>query len=291
MKRIFYKAIGISIWIFSLLPFWAIYIISDVLFVVLYYIVGYRKGVVYSNLNLAFPEKPHKEKKKIAIAFYRYLADMICETVKLSSISAKSIEKRFFLRNPQAITQYLSQGRSVIGLTAHYANWEMALHRLSILAGKHPALVIYKPLSNKYFGEVLNTIRSRFGAHMVPMKQTLRQILSHKDRPHISMFVSDQTPAWTESQYFAPFFNHPTLVFLGVEKMAKKTNFPVIYCKMDRIKRGYYECTFEILFEEPAYAKDHEITASHLHVLETTIRNKPELWLWSHRRWKHQPHQ
>ncbi len=276
-------------WTVSLLPFWAIYIISDTLYFILYYIVRYRRKVVAENLDIAFPKKTDGEKKKIARAFYHYLADMICETIKLSSISAKSVVKRFHLNNPELISNYLDEGRPVIGLTAHYGNWEMALHRLSILAGKHPALVIYRPLSNTYFEEIFNAIRSRFGAQLVPMKQTLRKILSYKDRPHISMFVSDQTPTRNESKYFASFFNHPTLVFLGAEKIARKTNFPVIYCHMDKRKRGYYECTFEILFDQPALTVDHEITSRHLHLLETTIRHRPELWLWSHRRWKHHP--
>lgn len=288
MKRISNSLIGALIWILSFLPFWAIYLLSDILFVLLYHVIKYRKETVEGNLDIAFPNKARVEKKQIAARFYRHLADMILETVKMKRITAKEVHERFILRNPEEVNRYLQNGKPVIGLTAHYGNWELALHRLSLLAGKHPALVIYRPLSNHHFEHLLNGIRTRFGATMVPMKQTLRQIIVHGQTAHISMFVADQTPARSESNHFAPFFNRPTLVFLGVEKIARKTNFPVIYCHMDKVKRGHYSCTFEVLFEKPAETDEHEVTQAHLKRLEQIICEKPELWLWSHRRWKHQ---
>jgi len=272
----------------SLLPFWILYVMSDLLFIVLYHFIGYRKKVVYANLSAAFPNKSTKEKKQIAKKFYIFLADMLFETIKMSSISAKEVKKRIILTNEQEVNRHFVQGTPIIGTTAHYGNWELGIHRLSIMT-KNPVLIIYKPLTNKGFEKIFNNIRSRFHAQMVPMRQTIRQILAHRNQPHISMFLSDQTPVRSEADYFIPFLGQPTLVFLGMEKIAKSTGFPVVYCHIDRIKRGYYACTFTTLFEEPQLTKKHEITEAYHNLLEQYIGEKPELWLWSHRRWKHKP--
>lgn len=282
------RILSFCILIVSLLPFWVLYAISDLLFIILYYLIGYRKKVVYANLSAAFPEKSTKEKKQIAKKFYIFLADMILETIKMRSISAKEVKKRITLINEQEVYRHFTQGSPVIGTTAHYGNWELGIHRLSLMT-ENPVLIIYKPLTNKGFENIFNSIRSRFHAQMVPMRQTIRQILAYKKQPHISMFLSDQTPVRSESDCFIPFLGQQTLVFLGMEKIAKSTGFPVVYCHIDRIKRGYYACTFTTLFEEPQLTKNQEITISYHDLLEQYINEKPELWLWSHRRWKHKP--
>ncbi|GAA4788710.1 lysophospholipid acyltransferase family protein [Olivibacter ginsenosidimutans] len=272
----------------SLLPFWVLYAISDLMFLVLYYLIGYRKKVVYSNLDIAFPEKTIAEKKKIAKKFYVFLTDMLVETIKMRSISAKEVKKRIVLTNEDEVQRHFNQGSPVIGTTAHYGNWELGIHRLSLMT-ENPVLIIYKPLNNKGFEKIYNTIRSRFHAKMIPMRQTIRQILTHKNEPHISMFLSDQTPVRSEADCFIPFMGQPTLVFLGMEKIARSTGFPVVYCHIDRIKRGYYSCTFSTLFEKPQLTEKLEITLTYHKILEQHINAKPELWLWSHRRWKHKP--
>lgn len=282
------RILSFFIWAISLLPFRAIYFISDVLFFTLYYILSYRKRVVYSNLSAAFPHKTDQEKSRIAKKFYRFLSDMIMEVIKMRSITEEEVKKRIKIHQEDEVRRHLAQGTPIIGATAHYGNWELGIHRLSLLV-EEPILIIYKPLTNKGFEEIFNKIRTRFNARMVPMKQALRQIIVNKNTPHISMFLSDQTPARCESNYFAPFLNQDTLTFLGMEKIAKATDFPVVYCHINRIKRGYYECIFTTLFEHPKKTDDYEITLAYNSYLEEIIRAKPELWLWSHRRWKHQP--
>ncbi len=272
----------------SLLPFWALYCLSDLLFFLLYYVIGYRKKVVYENLRNSFPNKTNEEIEKIAKKFFIFLADMIVETIKMRTITADEVKKRIVVHATQEVYRHLEQGRPVIGTTGHYSNWELGIHRLSLMLND-PLLIIYKPLSNKGFEKIFNRMRSRFNARMVPMKQTLREIIACKNMPHMSMFLSDQTPARSESNYFAPFLGQETLMFLGMEKIARATNFPVVYCHINRLKRGYYECTFETLFEAPASTADYEITLAYNKHLEKIIHDKPEHWLWSHRRWKHTP--
>lgn len=283
------QILSLLIFVVSLLPYWLIFCLADIFYFFLYHVFKYRRKIVFNNLLLAFPEKNDYERKTIEVKFYRFLADLILESLKLRTISAKTVKKRFTLKNEKLVHDYLENGQPILGLTAHYGNWELGLHRLSLMT-KHPVLVIYKPLSNKVFEDVYYKIRSRFNARLVPMKRTLRAIMKVKDQPHITMFVSDQTPTLQESHYFTSFLGQTTLVFEGIEKVAKKMNFPVVYCHVDRLRRGHYQCTFELLMDKPLEAEPYHLTNLHTQYLEDIIRKKPELWLWSHRRWKHKPH-
>lgn len=272
----------------SHLPFWLLYLLADLLFFILFYLVKYRRKVTQTNLRNAFPEKPDDELKKIEKQYYRFLADMILESLKMSTISAAEVRKRCRLTNPDEVQRHYDQGRSVLLASGHYANWEWANLALA-LGFKERLLVIFKPLSNKSFGEHLNRLRSRFGATMVSMKHTLRKIVELKNERYMFGFASDQTPTRHESQYFTRFLNQATAVFLGIEKISKTTDQPVVFLHIDRVKRGYYEYTFTTLVEDPSATLEYEITNLHTQKLEQIIRQKPELWLWSHKRWKFTP--
>jgi len=270
----------------SLLPFWVLYRISDLLFVLIYYVFGYRKRVVLENLRNSFPEKTEIEIHQIARRFFRHLPDIIVETVKGRSISRKQVLERVELLNPEEVYQHFEQGRGVMGVTAHYANWELGIHRLSLMT-EFPRLVIYKPLSDKSFGAVLNAIRSRFGATLVPTKQILRHLVKLKNKPHISMFVADQTPGYQDSDYYMDFLGQDTLVFTGTERIAKAMDVAVVFCEIRRKeKRGHYSCKFTTLVKHPKECADREIIHQHTAFTEQIIRDEPAYWLWSHRRWK-----
>lgn len=273
------------IYLLSLLPFRVLYALSDLGYVLLYHIIGYRKAVVFKNLRNAFPEKSEDERRQIARRFYRFLPDLLVEAIKMCSISADQVEKRMMMYQTEELERHFRAGKGVIAVTAHYGNWELGIHRISLFT-EHPALIIYKPLNNKSFDTVYNGIRSRFGAIMVPMKLTLRKIIAYRHQPHISVFVADQTPGRSDSHYFINFLNQKTPVYTGVEKIARATGFPVVFCHIDRVKRGHYCCKFTTLVEEPATVPVHGITDIHNKFTEDIIRRKPELWLWSHRRWK-----
>ncbi len=270
----------------SLLPFWILYRISDFLFVLIYYVFGYRKKVVMENLRNSFPEKSATELKQIAKRFFRFFPDIIVETIKGYSVSRGELLKRVEIVNPEEINRYFEQGRGVLCVTAHYTNWELGIHRLSLLTAL-PRLIIYKPLSSASFGSVLNKIRTRFGVTMVPMKQILRHLVKLKGKPHISVFVADQTPGYQDSDYFTNFLGQETLVFTGTERIAKSMDLPVVFCTIRRKKRrGYYSVEFVTLVEDPKKCADKEIIEKHTAFTEKIIREGPAYWLWSHRRWK-----
>ncbi len=233
------SVLSFFIYLLSLLPFWVLYVLSDLGYVLLYHIIGYRKAVVFKNLKNAFPEKSEEERLRIARKFYRFLPDLLVEAIKMRSISPAQVEKRMMLYQTEELERHFRAGKGVIAVTAHYGNWELGIHRISLFT-KHPALIIYKPLRNKTFDTVYNGIRSRFGALMVPMKLTLRKIITYRHQPHISVFVADQTPGRSDSHYFINFLNQKTPVYTGVEKIAKATGFPVVFCHIDRVSRGRY---------------------------------------------------
>ncbi len=288
MKIIVFRIVSGLLFLISLLPFRILYLISDLLFLILYHLIGYRRKVVFNNLQNSFPEKSIAEIKTIEKRYYHYLADLIIESVKSFTISSEEIKKRFIFKNLSAITSYLEAGRSVIAVSGHYGNWEWASIAIAQQL-QEDVLIVYKPLSNKRFEKLINAMRSKFGAILVPMKYTLRKLVEYKNKPYVLALIGDQTPPKEESNYFTNFLNQPTAIFLGVEKIALKYNNPIIYFNIKRIKRGYYECLIEPIIENPGLTREFEITNLHTKELEKNIRLAPEFWLWSHKRWKFSP--
>ncbi len=288
IKKGLFGLASFFLYLVSLLPFRLLYVLSDVLFLILYYVIHYRREVVKTNLANAFPEKSDQERHEIELRYFRYLADMIVECIKMLSISPTSMKRRLKVNNVDEINQHLNNGKSVLIATGHYANWEWGPLMMA-LSVPQQVIVIYKPLTDKNFELLINRMRSRFGTMMVPMKQTLRKIIDMKKILSVTVFASDQTPAWNDSKYFVPFLNQSTAVFPGIEKVAKMTNNPVVFCYINKLSRGYYEASFKTIVEVPKLTEEGEITQLHTQELENIIIKKPELWLWSHRRWKHTP--
>ena len=276
------------LYLLSLLPFWVLYLISDAVFILLFYVTRYRRKVVQQNLQNAFPEKTENERAQIELQFYSYLADLMVESIKSYSISEKQLHRHFHVANPELLAHYFSQKKSVIGAVAHYGNWEMAALALS-LCTTNKKIIVYKPIRNQLVEKTINRTRGKFGAQLVSMKATMRTLIALRNEQTVSVFVSDQTPVREETQYFTQFLNQQTAVFLGVEKMAKMMDNPVIFCDIRVLKRGYYCCTFVPLMNEPKLSSEHEITNLHVQYLEKVIRQAPQYWLWSHKRWKFKP--
>jgi len=276
------------LYLFSLLPFWLLYLISDFLYVFMYYIVHYRRKVVRANLKNAFPDKTTSERIEIEKKFFRYLADFIVETVKSITISEKELKRRVVLTNPELINHYYAQGRNILAIGSHYCNWEMAGLNFYFYTDKK-FMIVYKPLSNAIFDRFFYRIRSRFGTIPVAMKQTLRKVIEFKNEQTAIALLGDQTPSREELNYFVDFLNQKTPVFLGPEKLAKSMNSVVLYYDMVRLKRGYYNYTLIPLFEEPNKTEPYQITNTHVNHLENIINREPQYWLWSHRRWKFKP--
>ncbi|SEO81958.1 lysophospholipid acyltransferase family protein [Mucilaginibacter sp. OK283] len=272
----------------SLLPFWFLYLISDVLFVIIYHIVHYRRAVVQQNLANAFPEKTEKERHDIERKYYHYLADLIVETVKMITVSEKQIQKRVVATNAQLVHEYFAKGKSIIAVAGHYCNWEMAALNFNFVTDKR-FMIVYKPLNNEIFNDFFIQIRSRFGGQPIAMKQTMRKMVEYRKELTVSVLVGDQTPGVNEVNYFTTFLNQPTAVFLGIEKISKTIDAAVVFYDMKRVKRGYYTYTLVPLTENPKQTAEHELTEMHVQYLEGMIRKEPQYWLWSHRRWKFKP--
>lgn len=285
MKKVLSSLAKIPLIILSKLPFPVLYLVADLLYAVLYHVIGYRKKVVRENLRNSFPQKSIAELLTIEKKFYHHLSDMILEVIKMSDMSRDSIEKRFYLTNPEEIGRFLNNGQPVMLVTAHYGNWEWGSLALSA-AFPLPFIIVYKPINNKDFENMMNQTRSRFGAVMVAMKQTLRKIVSYKSQTFWAVFLGDQTPVKSEAHFFTTFLNQRTPVFLGIEKIARMTDSPVFFGQINKLRRGYYEATFHLITERPREMKEYEITEQHTQMLEKVITQRPEFWLWSHKRWK-----
>jgi KDO2-lipid IV(A) lauroyltransferase len=283
---LFYIFFGIN-WIVTLLPLSVLYLFSNLTFLILYYFPSYRRNVVATNLKRSFPEKDRKELKSIERKFYKHLADMFIETLKLTHMSKAELMKRCTITNVDILNKLLEDKRDVIGVLGHYNNWEW----LSILPQytNYKTVSIYKPLQNRYFNKLINDNRSKFGMVLTPMSLIIREIIN--DRKNgintLSAFISDQIPPKGDIKYWTTFLNQDTPVYLGAEKVASKYNMAIVFFHIQKVRRGYYNLNIELLFDHTAGLPDHFITETHVKRLEEVIREKPEYWIWSHRRWKH----
>jgi len=287
MKAIvFYVFYGIN-WVVTLLPLRILYVFSYLLYFLLYYFPSYRRKVVSANLKNAFPEKTEKELKTIGKKFYKHLADLFVETLKLTHMSKNQLLKRCTISNSVIMEKLLEEKRDTIAVLGHYNNWEW----LSIIPEytNYKFISIYKPLQNKFFDRFINNLRSKHGATLVPMSFIIRELINNMKNKinSLSAFISDQTPAITEIKYWTKFLNQDTPVYKGTEKVASKYDMAIVFFNLQKIKRGYYNLNIELLFDHTSNLPANLITETHVKRLEEIIREKPEYWIWSHRRWKH----
>ncbi|MBP1673911.1 MAG: lipid biosynthesis acyltransferase [Bacteroidetes bacterium] len=283
----FYIFYGVN-WVITLLPLKILYIFSDILFLLLYYFPSYRRKVVDENLRNSFPEKSVKEIALIGKKFYRHLADIFIETLKLTHLSNKELIKRLTVSNPEFLNTLYNSGRDLVVVGSHYNNWEWLIVCLPLYT-KYKCIGVYKPLRNKLFEKFINSIRLRNDQGLAPMNLIVRNIIDNqrKNIRALYAFAADQTPAKAEIRYYTTFLNQETPVFLGIEKIASKYDMAVVFFNFQKIRRGYYNLTVELLFERAAGLPEYKVTETHVKRLEELIREKPEYWIWTHRRWKY----
>ena len=276
------------LWGVSFLPLPLMYLVTDVLFVILFYGVHYRRKVVDMNLRNSFPEKSEEERKGIARKYYRHLCDTFAEFYKLWHISEDEIKRRCVMVNMDVPHRYFEQGRSVIAFSGHYGNWEM-MYSYKLWEKNVELVPIYKPIHNKVFDRMTCKIRSRFGATPLAKADTLRVMLRNQQEGKITMtgFIGDQTPNRRSLHFWIRFLNQDTAVLEGTERIARKLNQPVVFVNMRKVKRGHYHAEFYDLCSDPQSLEPGELTRMHIRMLERFIREEPAYWLWSHRRWKH----
>jgi Kdo2-lipid IVA lauroyltransferase/acyltransferase len=270
----------------SLLPFPILYGFSNVIYVLFYYVLDYRKKIILQNIKNSFPDKSEKEHIEICKKFYKHFCDLILESIKTFTISDHQVRKRVICKNPELIDSYYKQKRSVIIAGGHYNNWELFAVGVDKLI-KHKAIGIYKPLSNKYFDAKMQTTRSKYGLYMISTKIVKRVFDEEITNLTATIFAIDQSPSNPNSAYWMKFLNQDTAVLYGTEKFAKEYNYPVLYGRINKEKRGHYSFEFFKVSDEPEDTAYGEITEKITHLLEKDINAIPQYWLWSHRRWKH----
>lgn len=270
----------------SLLPFPLLYALSDGLYVLFYYMLGYRKKVVLQNIQNSFPDKTEKEHIEICKKFYRHFCDLVVESLKTFTISEKEVLKRVICTNPEVIDNYFDRKRSVIIAGGHYNNWELFAVAVDALI-KHKTVGIYKPLSNKYFDGKMRGTRSKYGLEMISTKEVKPFFDKHINVLTATIFGTDQSPSNPNNAYWMKFLNQDTGVLFGAEKFAKEFNYPVVYGRLNKLKRGHYSLDFTVVTDAPTETAYGEITEKITLLLEKDIQAIPQYWLWTHRRWKH----
>lgn len=270
----------------SLLPEPIMYMVSDGLYFIFYYAIGYRKKVVVENLKKSFPEKTDVEIKEITKKFYRHFCDIFLESIKTFTASEKYITSRVKVVNGELLENYYHQNRSVILATGHYANWEWPALAF-IRHSSHHALGIYKPITNKFFDKKLQQTRSKFGLTLMAIREVGKYFEEHKSLPCSYGFIFDQSPSNPDKGHWVTFLNRDTVVLTGVERYARQYNFPVIYGKITKQKRGLYRIEYELVTDIPQQTQSGEITEAIMRINEKLIVAAPEYYLWTHRRWKH----
>ena len=270
----------------SLLPFPVLYLLSDFTFFLIYHVVGYRKDVVMTNLRNSFPEKSEAELRGIVKRFYRWFCDLTLETLKTLTISPEAVRQRVAFPDAHVFRSFADRKQSVIIVMGHYGNWELAGARFAVEPGLHRLIVIYHPLQNPHFEKLIVHMRTRLGNRLYAMAETFKGMLRDRAQLTATAFIADQTPA-PETAYWTTFLNQDTPVFTGTGKIANKLGYPVIYLSIRQPRRGRYEMCAEVLVSDPKNTTEEAINELHTRRLEADIRNKPDLWLWTHRRWKH----
>jgi len=285
MQFIAYLLIYPILWIISILPFRLLYMLSDVLYVFIYKILRYRISVVTENLQLVFPEKSQTDIIHIRQKFYKHFCDLFLEMIKTLSISKTQLNKRFIIKNPEAFK--ILEDTSGILMFGHYASYEWSIVLQSFT--KLPGLVLYKKVANAYFDKLVRNIRSKYNSELVNTKKALERIeTTYKNKDYrMIAFLSDQSPKLKNSNVWLDFMGITVPCFIGAEATAKKYNFPVGFLKINKVKRGHYESELVIISENPSDEEKFAITKQFNALLEAQIRQAPEYYLWTHKRWKH----
>jgi len=281
---LYYLVFGF-LYLVSLLPFFILYGIADIFFLILYYVIGYRREVVMSNLRQAFPEKTEPELRLIAMKFYRNFIDNWIETIKLLSVSKKSLNKRI-TGNFEVFHELYATGKSVQVNLGHFFNWEVMTLYTGI-SQPYTFLTVYYPQSNKIMNRMIIYVRSRWGNPQLPSTEMARAIIPWRKKQYLLALGADQSPAGTENAYWLYFMNRPAPFVKGPEKFARGQGIPVVMLSTTKPKRGHYHFEYFLLSDDPKSLPEGELIRRYIQHLEENIRLQPEIYLWSHKRWKH----
>ena len=284
-----YHLLSFLLKLISYIPFRAIYVLSDGLYYILYYIIRYRRKIVRKNLTESFPTLKGKEILQVEKKFYRYFTDQVLESCKMARISPEEMKKHMKFTNIEAANAVFKEGKTIALYMGHYGNWEWISSIPLWVAEGVTSVQIYHKLRNDNTNRLILNMRERLGAISVEMRKTARYIteISNTNQVSVIGFIADQSPKKKEVRYFLPFLHHRTPILVGTEKIVKHYGFEAWFLDMKRVKRGYYEAELIRMHEEPASLPDFELTEIYFRMLEKMIQERPELYLWTHNRFKH----
>lgn len=287
MRFIVYLIAYPFLWCISMLPFRLLYLFSDFTYLIVYYLIGYRKKTVRENLALALPHLSTEERLAIEKKSFRHLCDMFLEMIKTMTISNKEISKRFVFTNMEVYKNLEAQEKSIAMMLAHYASYEWVISMNAYV--NFSAFAIYKKIANPYFDKLVRNIRSRFKANLITTKETIPVIINNNRNKELSIygFASDQSPRISSAYHWQKFMGVEVPVHTGAEMLSKKYDMNVIFLKVQKVKRGYYQARFEVLSDNAKEVPNYEITDQFLKLVEQQILEAPEYYLWTHKRWKH----
>jgi KDO2-lipid IV(A) lauroyltransferase len=287
MNLLVYIILYPLIWIISKSSFRLIYLFSDFLYLILYHVISYRKKLVRKNLALALPEKTFLERKIIEKKYYKHLSDLFLESFKSLNISEVDIKKRYSFKNIELLDELYKKKKNIILMGGHYASWEwfFIIDRLT----DYRINAIYKKLSNKYFDSLIKKIRSKYNGNLISTKNTFKEILKNTKLKGLNIygFASDQSPKKNKATYWNNFLNNFVPFHTGAEIIAKKYDMAVVYMNVEKVKRGYYLASFELITDKPKKYKNFKITEDFIKLLENQIFKAPEYYTWTHNRFKH----
>ena len=287
MQFLIYSISFPFLWIISKLPFRLFYWFSDCIYILVYYIIGYRKKIVRNNILIALPHLSEEKRLLIEKKFYHHMCDMFLEMIKTMSISSEEMKERFRITNTELLKEYEQKNKSIILLAAHYASWEWLLSINESTTFK--CYGVYKKINNKYFDAKVRAIRSKFKSELVTTDNTIALINDNEKNGIISLYglASDQSPQVHKTFHWQQFMGITVPVHTGAEMLAKRYDLEVVFAKVKKVKRGYYEATFVPIANNPKSIPDYEITDAYLKEVEQQILEAPEFYFWTHKRWKH----
>ena len=273
------------IYLLSILPLRFLYILADFIYVILYYLIGYRKKVVMKNLLTAFPEKTESERKSIAKRFYKNFVDTFIETIKLLSSDKTFLAKHVTIKNGELLQSLYERGQRVQVHMGHNFNWEYA-NAAFAMSTPYTFLGVYMPITNQNFDRMFRKLRSRFGTILIPATDMRKAMLPYRSELYLLGLVADQVPGDVQRAYWIDFFGKPAPFARGPERGARAGNISVVFAQIYKTRRGHYITEFSLGVDSPASMEEGELTRKYVHFLEEVIRKYPDMWLWSHRRWK-----
>jgi len=270
------------------LPLSLLYVLADGLYLLVYYVIGYRRQVVLTNLRNSFPEKSEGQIQQIAKEFYLHFAEVIVETLKLVALTPTQLKERVFFSNPEVLEQYFLKGQTALGLSSHAGNWEWVLTSGAVWLSAS-ADGVYKPLSNPFFEDFMYRLRTRTGARLIPMRDTLRNLVRNRGQVRVVSLLSDQAAGPEDQPYWTTFMHQESGFYTSADRLAAQFHYPVVYVSIRRKRRGYYEIVLTELYDgqAPLEPGKFAITEAFVRHLERDVQSFPNDYLWTHRRWKH----